>query len=201
LTLILIVTVIGAVLGRWFYYRPMVVSVDSGFAVVDRMAAAKILAKYVRHPIDDSTYSWVILDSAALSDLLWLHGKPVARFSNSSFPQSTLFWPMNYANGGSYESSTVMFAPNLPVPVLETDAMTGQVGARRAGLRRQFLVDCIIEHAHGDAAAILGQKNANLPPHESKAHLYYLGPIPEGHLVFLAPLDDDLFSVVIFDVK
>jgi hypothetical protein len=165
------------------------------------VAATKILAKYVPHPICDSTYSWVILNDAALSDLLWLHGKPIAASSDGSFPESTLFWPMNYANACAYEASTVMFAPNSPVSVFETDAMTGQVGARRAGLERQFLVDCIIEHGNGDATAILAQKNPNLPLQESKAHLYYLGSMPEGHLVFLAPLDDELFSVVIFDVK
>jgi len=34
-----------------------------------------------------------------------------------------------------------------------------------------------------------------------KGKLFYEGAIPEGHLIFLAPLDDDGFSVVIFDVK
>ena len=134
LTLLIAVSVIGTVLGRWFYYRPLIVSVDSCFAVVDRVAATNVLGKGVPHSIDGSPYSWVILDDAALSDLLRLHGKPIAASSDGSFRQSTLFWPMNYANGCAYESDTVMFAPNLPVPVFETDAMTGQVGVCCVGL-------------------------------------------------------------------
>ena len=36
---------------------------------------------------------------------------------------------------------------------------------------------------------------------EIKGKLFYEGSMPAGHLVFLAPVDDDVFSIVIFDVQ
>jgi hypothetical protein len=61
LTLLCVVTVLGCVLGKWFYYRPLTVMVDARLTFVDRDAASAIIAKHELHGVHDSPYSWLIL--------------------------------------------------------------------------------------------------------------------------------------------
>jgi len=203
LTLLTAVTVLGAVLGIWFYYRPFVASVDARFAIVDGAAAKAIALEHAPHLVSDSPYAWVALTEEELPRLLQLEGRP-APILGTTMRHTIPYWP-NTAFGGLYHNSRWIPAREeahlgtIQLPVDESGALTGMIGSRIAGGQAQLRVECNVTCKHGDAQAVAGGR---IGAHkELKGHLVYEGQTPNGHLVFLAPVDDDVYSVVIFDVQ
>jgi hypothetical protein len=75
----------------------------------------------------------------------------------------------------------------------------GFIGSRIAGIDRQFRVNCNVSLEHPNYAAVREGRFDEI--HRLKGRLFYDGTMPDGHLVFLAPLGDDEYSVIVFDIK
>jgi hypothetical protein len=188
------VGILGVGLGLWCLYRPLTVSIDIRYAVVDGSAANDILSTRAPIEIEGSTYVCVILDDVRLKGLLWRKGQPISAERDGHSPHTHgLFGDC------SYVSDIVTIEPNRAVPVLEPEEIEGRFSARGTLSQRQLQVDCAISHIHTDPRLIMiGQSNPDLV---TKGRLFYEGPLPSGHLVFIGPINEDLCHVVIFDVQ
>jgi len=181
----------------WIYNKPCVVSVTTRYAAVDAAAAQEALAKYPPHTINGSIDEWIILNDGELNDLLRLDGKSTA-LSDGEYPQSTFFSQTNYAEGHVLDSRTRPLE-QFVLPIFECFEITGVIGAYGAGKFKHFLLDCNVNHVHTDIQARTLQKPN--PQNEFKSRLLYNGLVTSDHLVFLAPVGDDTYHVIVFDLK
>jgi hypothetical protein len=205
LSLLIVITLLGVAFGIWVYYQPLIVSAQARFAIVDSTAAKAILAQHPIHSVSDSPYGWIVLSDAELADLLQLEGKPVAVLG-SSMPHTVPYWPHTAFTGLYTKSRDIPvgeefnYGPNFKLPVYEMGQISGTMGSRRASGKPQFRVECNMTCQHPDDKSI-SKGHLDAKAIKVKGKLFYEGPTPTGHLVFLAPVDDDVFSVDIFDVK
>ena len=204
LSLLIVITLLGVAFGIWVYYQPLVVSAQARFAIVDSASAKAILAQHPIQSVSDSPYGWIVLSDAELADLLQLEGKP-AEILGASAPHTVPYWPVT-AFTGLYNQTRFIplgeefhFGPNFKYPVHESGQLSGFLGSRIAGGKGQFRVECNMTCQHPEVKAMTAEHLD--AKKQIKGKLFYEGPTPAGHLVFLAPVDDDVFSVVIFDVQ
>jgi hypothetical protein len=198
LTLLCVVTVLGCVLGKWFYYRPLTVMVDARLTFVDRDAASAIIAKHELHGVHDSPYSWLILADDELPELLKNDGKLVKPLGTTG-PRAVSSWPQTAMSSTYAHSDFVRLSPIVMRPVHEIGSIGGFIGSRIAGIERQLRVECNVTFHHPNYKAL----TVDHPDEQLrlKGKLFYEGAMPDGHLVFLAPLGEEEFSAIIFDVK
>jgi hypothetical protein len=190
--------VLGCVLGKWFYYRPLTVVVDARLVFVDRAAAQATMATHELHPVDDSPYDWLVVADDELTQLLTSGGKSLSP-TGTTAPHTVPFWPQTAFTGTYAHSDIVQLSRTVMQPVHEMGSIGGFIGSRIAGIERQFRVECNVSLHHPNYKAMSVEH-----PNEKvdlKGKLFYEGSLPEGHLVFLAPLGDEEFSVIVFDVK
>jgi len=194
LSLLLVVTVLGCILGKWFYYRQLTVVVDARLAIVDAGAATATLSNHQLHPVKGSQYGWITLRVDELPFLLKLAGKlvePLGTTANHTVPH----WPST-AFTGVYAHIWSIYPNRME---FDQGSIGGFFGSRIAGTERQFRVECDVSLHHPLFTAVaLGLPNKYI---DLKDKLFSEGPLPEDHLVFLAPLGNDEYSVIIFDVK
>jgi hypothetical protein len=198
LTLLCVVTLLGCILGRWFYYRPLTAIAGARLFVVDRAVASAILAKHELHPVEDSTYGWLILNADELTDLLQSNGIPANPLMTAA-ARHVPFWPQTAFTGTYAHSDFVHLSPTVTLPVHEMGAIGGFLGSRVAGIERQFRVECNVSLHHPNYKALSEDNRSEKI--DLKGKLFYEGALPDGHLVFLAPLGEDEYSAIDFDVK
>jgi hypothetical protein len=198
LTLLGVITVVGIVLGRYFYYRPLTIIVGSRFAIIDGPAASGILSEHAPHSMAGTPYLWVILRDDELPEFLQFNGQSVTPIGNMAV-HTIPHWPYTAFTGIYSEPKIVSLGPFNVRSVYESGQLSGFVGSRRAGVEPQFRVQCDMncQHPTRDAMTI-DHPDARIDLH---GKLFYEGAIPDGHLVFLAPFGDGAYSVVIFDIK
>jgi hypothetical protein len=201
LALLGVITVLAIALGSWFYYRPLTTTVVVHFAVVDRAAANPTMAQHGSHLIDSSHYTWMILSDDGLNELLRFEGDQADLLGNGE-AHVIDSWP-NTAFVDAYHfvrPKIIKLGENHFAELHESAELVGTLGSRRAGRDKQFRVDCNMECQHPNIEAMAQGDDAHRKK-ILKAKVFYQGSLPDEHLVFIAPIDAEVFSVIIFDVK
>ena len=154
------------------------------------------MPKYELHPIEDSRYCWLVLSDEELTEFLTSGGNSV-EWTAKTAPHNVPFWPQTAFSGTYAESGVVRISPFARRAIHETGSIGGFLGSRIAGKERQFRVACDVSLDH---TALGNHSPGGFRESSIKENLYYEGAMPEGKLVFLAPIGNE-YSVIIFDIK
>ena len=197
-SLMLGIAAIALVLGVLTYYRSHSLTVAYYFAAVDSTAVSPILDRQSATAIEGSTYVWIVVNDDDLAAMMLLDGKPAQAMGAKSRVVSV--WP--------HVAEATTYSRDLQVPVdvntgqvitiWETGQFAGTFGSHRAGLRPQFRIEGRVAHQRPDTKA---RATFPYPQQTCNGRLYYEGAAPQGHLVFLAPIDQTTYHAVIFNAR
>lgn len=200
-TLMLVMVILAAYFAYLAYYRPALRTVAYESAVVPATAQGKWFENLKK--VDDSPYSYKLLTKDELTELrsqLSTLGKVICTDKSSIY-----MWPQQAT---SRHASRSLFLPVVDpaqgpnparMPSSISGILAGFLGIRRAGQQIQLRVDM-------DAHLQMPQEREVYSPSavvnyvEADGHLFYEGQAPRNGLVFIAPIGEHSFHVVLFEV-
>ena len=189
-----LVGLIAVVLASWFYHRPLAAEVDFKLAEVSSETVNWLRSAVPSSQTKTSDFAWFILNDQELEKVTQNGGEPFTVLNEGADKVSD--WHT--------QSEIHTFHMNLIGSLLDEKlivnslggGLSGFFGSRYAGIQPQLLIDCEIDYTGPSQSS--SSADAKCSYH---GRLFYKGERPHGHLLFLVPVEEGCFHVVIFDVK
>lgn len=201
-TLMLVMVILAGYFAYLAYYRPALRTVAYESAVVPATAQGKWFENLKK--VDDSPYSYKLLTKDELTELrsqLSTLGKVICTDKSSIY-----MWPQQAT---SRHASRSLFLPVVDpaqgpnpakIPADISGSLNGFLGIRKAGQQIQLRVD-MNTHLHMPEEKDLYSPYSEVNYDKADGHLFYEGQAPKIGLVFMAPIGEHSFHVVLFEVE
>lgn len=189
-----------AMLAAWFgylaFFREARAVVSYEIATIPKSQVDALGIKF--NAIEDSPYQW-----AEVTDFDLTSFTPIDKRLQEPFHAKNEFqvhiWP---AQADTYTSTRFVRMPdlstNLP-PAIESTQLGGFWGAQLAGTEQQFRVDVNVAHQYPNFAKT--NELGFTPTDDIEGKLFYEGIMPQGDLLFIAPVNQDVYHVVLVHVQ
>lgn len=201
-TLMLVMVILSLVFSYLAYYRSDRKTVAYESAIVPATAQGKWSENLTQG--NTSPYSYKLLTEKELTELrshLSTLGKVVI-----SDKSSIHMWPHQAISRTAISPFFLLVVapsqgPNpARIPVEISGALKGFLGVRRAGQQIQLRVDMDI-HLQMPEKKDFYSPYSEVNYDAADGHLFYEGQAPKGGLLFMAPIGQHSFNVVLFEVK
>ena len=198
-TMLVLIGLFAIVLSRWFYYRPLALTFYIQMAVVDAPAAKSTLAAHSANSIEGSPVVWFVLDDQELSSLFVRDGK-AAEVTGGSYPRAVSDWPVGASIADGHTEARgfpLRDDPSTRGTAWELCQLGGWAGCRLENRVPQLRLKCQLTCREPVASNFEDLMWITV----EEAKILYEGEVPRGHLVFMVPVGEDVFHVVVFDFK
>ena len=196
-TLMVFVAICAIISAYAFYYQPLTSEINYRFATIDASAIAPFLPSAQLTSPESDQYKWIILNDEQLSAALQHNGAPARIAYEKS--RSISSWPL-VAETGSYHTRRDLSLPgNNHHLEWEFGSLTGFLGSRLAGLQPQLRIDCKFNYSR--PVQPIAESMVSVHRQKVSGNLFYEGRRPEGHLIFITPIDAYTYQVIVFCTK
>lgn len=201
-TLMLVTVILSLVFAYLAYYRSDRKTVTYESVVVPTTAQGKWSKNLAQ--VDNSPYSYKLLTEEELTELrsqLRTLGKVI--FADKS---SIHMWPQQAISRTGISS---LFLPVVDpaqgpnpakIPANISGGLGGFLGIRRAGQQNQLRVDIDV-HLQMPEKKDTYSTHSEVNYDEADGHLFYEGQVPKNGLIFMTPIGEHSFHVVLFEVE
>lgn len=189
-----------AMLAAWFgymaYFRPAVAVVSYEIATIPK---AQIDALgFTFHKIEDSPYQWAEVNDFDPTTFTPLEDRQQEPF-HAKNEREIHMWPRQADSWTSTRFVRLPSAGTNTPPGVESTQMGGFWGARKAGMQKQLRVEMNVSHQYPNFAQAGETGMATSDNIEGK--LFYEGIMPKGDLLFIAPVNQEVYHVVLVHVR
>ena len=196
--LILMLALVGIILGISVYYRPHSLNVTYQLFTAKRDLVDRVVSGKSVTQVENSVYQCVVLNQRELDVFSKTDFQEGEDLSGKS--RVITGWP-RVADTDSYVHPT-----NLPMDGnsnhtaigWESGTMTGFLGSRRAGSHAEVRIEYQVTFRRPGSRDIF---DPSVPQQVCQGNIFYEGEVPDGRIVFFAPLDDETYHVIVFVVE
>lgn len=189
-----------AMLAAWFgymaYFRPAVAVVSYEIATIPKDQIDALAFTF--HEIEDSPYQWAEVDDFDPEAFTPLEDRQQEPFYAKQEFQVHI-WPRQ---ADTYTSNRFVRLPDQGSgrpPGAESTQVGGFWGARKAGSQQQFRIELNVAHQYPNFTDI--EKTIVPRTDDIRGRLSYEGAMPKGDLLFLAPVNQDVYHVILVHVR